>query len=398
MHVLSPSDGVVQIRHASTPSLMIRDVGQAIDDGGLWRIRANFGALRIEKNTAAAGDFSTQDEPFYIDPTGYIGLWTTGANANAKVAVVGNVDVNGTIRTTSADNPGAFGSVTGLELRYTGGAGNILAYNRLGGSRVPLVLDASRHQLNTGNVGIQNASARYPLDVGGSAAAAAYADPTSILAMLSRAGASTLIIRNSSVPIEAYYAVGASSVAIGTQTSHPVIFATANSNRMQITAAGVVEVQRDTDAMMYIGRTAIGRLDGTTDHAGMYHVDQVGTVTNYGVGINANGTLLLNAPTGQSVQTRINNVTVAQASASLFSVTGAVYVSTSLSVAQASAAVLSGGTDGVDINGNTLRLRTARTPASAVAAGNAGEICWAAGFLYVCVAANTWRRVAIAAW
>lgn len=52
----------------------------------------------------------------------------------------------------------------------------------------------------------------------------------------------------------------------------------------------------------------------------------------------------------------------------------------------------------LDISGTTVRLRTARTPASATAAGNQGDICWDANFLYVCVAANTWRRVAHATW
>jgi hypothetical protein len=40
----------------------------------------------------------------------------------------------------------------------------------------------------------------------------------------------------------------------------------------------------------------------------------------------------------------------------------------------------------------------AGTPASAAAPGTAGSVRYDAGFLYVCVAANTWRRVALAAW
>jgi hypothetical protein len=52
----------------------------------------------------------------------------------------------------------------------------------------------------------------------------------------------------------------------------------------------------------------------------------------------------------------------------------------------------------LDISGDTLRLRTARTPASAGAAGNAGDICWDADYLYVCTATNTWRRIAHSTW
>ena len=44
-------------------------------------------------------------------------------------------------------------------------------------------------------------------------------------------------------------------------------------------------------------------------------------------------------------------------------------------------------------------LRLASTvPASAGATGVAGTITYASGFIYVCVATNTWQRVAIATW
>jgi hypothetical protein len=49
----------------------------------------------------------------------------------------------------------------------------------------------------------------------------------------------------------------------------------------------------------------------------------------------------------------------------------------------------------LDVNSDTLRLRTARTPASGSAPGNQGDICWDAGHVYVCVATNTWKRTNI---
>ena len=52
----------------------------------------------------------------------------------------------------------------------------------------------------------------------------------------------------------------------------------------------------------------------------------------------------------------------------------------------------------LDVNSDVIRLRTAKTPASATAAGNAGDICWDSSFVYVCVATNTWKRAAIATW
>lgn len=52
----------------------------------------------------------------------------------------------------------------------------------------------------------------------------------------------------------------------------------------------------------------------------------------------------------------------------------------------------------VDINDDHLRVRTAKTPATAGAAGNAGDISWDSSYVYVCVAANTWKRAALTTW
>lgn len=49
----------------------------------------------------------------------------------------------------------------------------------------------------------------------------------------------------------------------------------------------------------------------------------------------------------------------------------------------------------LDIDATSIRLRQSLTPASASATGVQGEICWDSGYLYVCVAANTWKRVAL---
>ena len=52
----------------------------------------------------------------------------------------------------------------------------------------------------------------------------------------------------------------------------------------------------------------------------------------------------------------------------------------------------------LDVNADTVRVRTARTPASASATGTTGEICWDSDYIYVCTATNTWKRTAIATW
>jgi hypothetical protein len=55
-------------------------------------------------------------------------------------------------------------------------------------------------------------------------------------------------------------------------------------------------------------------------------------------------------------------------------------------------------TELLDINTNTIRIRSARTPASATESGNAGEICWNSNYIYVCTATNTWKRAALSTW
>jgi hypothetical protein len=56
------------------------------------------------------------------------------------------------------------------------------------------------------------------------------------------------------------------------------------------------------------------------------------------------------------------------------------------------------GTGKLHMAADTMRLDTARTPASASAAGNQGEICWDSSYIYFCTAANTWRRAAHSTW
>ena len=46
----------------------------------------------------------------------------------------------------------------------------------------------------------------------------------------------------------------------------------------------------------------------------------------------------------------------------------------------------------------TLQMGVNKTPASASAVGIAGEIAWDTDYIYVAVATNTWKRVAIATW
>jgi len=52
----------------------------------------------------------------------------------------------------------------------------------------------------------------------------------------------------------------------------------------------------------------------------------------------------------------------------------------------------------LDVNGDTIRIRNAKTPTSSTSPGNVGDIAWDSDFVYVCVATNTWKRTALSTW
>ena len=52
----------------------------------------------------------------------------------------------------------------------------------------------------------------------------------------------------------------------------------------------------------------------------------------------------------------------------------------------------------LDINSNAMRLRNSSTPSSAGDYGFPGEIRWDSNYIYVCVATDTWKRVALSSW
>lgn len=52
----------------------------------------------------------------------------------------------------------------------------------------------------------------------------------------------------------------------------------------------------------------------------------------------------------------------------------------------------------LDINSDIIRLRTAKTPASASATGLTGSIAWDSNYIYIATATNTWKRAALTTW
>ena len=53
---------------------------------------------------------------------------------------------------------------------------------------------------------------------------------------------------------------------------------------------------------------------------------------------------------------------------------------------------------GVRIQSDSIAIQNSKTPSSASDTGQAGQICWDANYLYVCVSSNTWKRIALSSW
>lgn len=51
-----------------------------------------------------------------------------------------------------------------------------------------------------------------------------------------------------------------------------------------------------------------------------------------------------------------------------------------------------------EVVGDTVRISTQKTPASAAATGVKGDVCHDANYIYVCTATNTWKRAALSTW
>lgn len=52
----------------------------------------------------------------------------------------------------------------------------------------------------------------------------------------------------------------------------------------------------------------------------------------------------------------------------------------------------------LDVDGDRIRIRRSKTPASSTAEGRAGEIAWDNEYIYICVAQNRWKRTALETW
>jgi hypothetical protein len=108
----------------------------------------------------------------------------------------------------------------------------------------------------------------------------------------------------------------------------------------------------------------------------------------------ANGQYRLNVRSGNDENTTFDVQTPAEGEGYV-AVSGSTFKG--LTIGRVGAPELSDGI-GLDIHGKLLRLRESKTPASASANCNKGEIGWDTNYIYVCVNNNTWKRSGLTTW
>ena len=126
----------------------------------------------------------------------------------------------------------------------------------------------------------------------------------------------------------------------------------------------------------------------------------VGTLA--GSSINGNHNTLVGASAGSTIQTGSSNTLIGRY-AGTATMSGTVVLSAGVTVRAWCDNTGKWGfgtnapTSALDLSGDSIRVRTASTPASASATGEAGTVKWDANYVYVCTAPNTWKAAALTA-
>jgi len=162
-------------------------------------------------------------------------------------------------------------------------------------------------------------------------------------------------------------------------------FDTAGAERMRITSSGNVGIGTTSPTGRF---TVQGAAEGDTYFTGGTANSRLLNVFTSTAGSSANAGHNFKIASGEGEFIFGNNATanVLKIKSTGIDVTGNVGIGTSSPDAP------------LDITGNRLKIRTARTIANADDNGEVGEISWDANYLYVCVNTDTWKRVALSTW
>lgn len=244
--------------------------------------------------------------------------------------------------------------------------------------------------LAAGNIGVGNTAPGAALHVGAGADAPTIAATTIYAA---REEATAIVTRDTLNNIETFMYAGSSLGLVGTSTDHPLRLRTNNTDRVHIDATGVGIGNTAPRVPLDVGNSADTPIQTLSEilimgqRAGRARLAMRNTTDDVEVQVTA-GT------SGGNFGTASNHpilIVVNNAEVSRWGTDG------NFGLATGASPTISDGV-GIDVNGKILRLRTSKTPATAGATGNAGEICWDSSYIYLCIAANTWRRVSHATW
>ena len=394
---------------------------------------------RVGIGTAAPS--TTLDVSGTITATGAAaapGLLLSGANPasytevrlkNTNQSTFGGFSLHGS--TFSGGDGGAsavalYNDAGGVTVRSGGGDFNITTGAYPGTNRMTLLS-------STGNVGIGTTSPAYPLDVTGTVSATSFLGGGASITGGTLANGASVLTTTATLSTAAADQFGVkTTIDSGTTSANNQRFGSFLSYQGAYTG-------NSFNIASYVGNTATGTGTSTAngvgggmnyglynqcagatagDNVGLIGIGQNSTGRNFGV-VGLTNTAPGTVNTGVAgvatagtykigVYARISapaNITTPLESAALIADNGS--SSSPIAVFKANSATAltidSAGKLGLgttvptaqlDISGNTIRLRTSQSPASgATCAG--GEIAWDTGYIYICTAANTWKRAAL---
>ena len=230
-------------------------------------------------------------------------------------------------------------------------------------------------------------------------------------------GTGTATSFNGSANITIPFTLANSGVTAGTYRSVTVDAkgrVTAGTNPTTLSGYGITDAQPlDSDLTAIAGLTTTGIIARTatgTSATRSIAVDGIGLSISNADGVSGDPTVTSNATPNNSANAIVardanRNFTANIITASL---NGNASTATTLQTARTIAGVSFDGSTNINIPYANLtgipttftadKIANTTPPASATATGTAGEVRYDANYVYICVATNTWKRVAISTW